>query len=143
MPFGQGQLSLAKYLLIAAHEDAPALHTHDIAAFLGHILERADWRTCLHFQTATTIDTLDYSGAGLNEGSKVVIAVAGPVRQRLATEQPAGLELPSGFGPAAVCLPGILAIKGPPSVQGRGRAISCSMSSAVSTESGTLLTVFR
>lgn len=117
---GQGQLSLAKYLLIAADEDAPSLHTHDIAAFLGHILERADWRTSLHFQTATTIDTLDYSGAGLNEGSKVVIAAAGPVRHRLATSQPAGLELPAGFGPAAVCLPGILAIQGPPSVQGRG-----------------------
>lgn len=119
---GQGQLSLAKYLLIAAHEDAPALHTHDIAAFLGHILKRADWRTDLHFQTATTIDTLDYSGSGLNEGSKVVIAVAGPVRQRLATELPAGLELPTGFGPAAVCLPGILAIQGPPSLQGRGES---------------------
>ncbi len=117
---GQGQLSLAKYLLISAHEDAPSLHTHDIAAFLGHILERADWRSSLHFQTATTIDTLDYSGSGLNEGSKVVIAAAGPVRQRLATEQPAALELPSGFGPAAVCLPGILAIQGPPSGQGRG-----------------------
>lgn len=119
---GQGQLSLAKYLLITAHEDAPALHTHDIAAFLTHLLERADWRSCLHFQTATTIDTLDYSGTGLNEGSKVVIAVAGPVRQRLATEQPAGLELPAGFGPAAVCLPGILAIQGPPSTQGRGES---------------------
>jgi 4-hydroxy-3-polyprenylbenzoate decarboxylase len=117
---GQGQLSLAKYLLIAAHEDAPALHTHDIAAFFKHILERADWRSCLHFQTATTIDTLDYSGSGLNEGSKVVIAVAGSVRNRLATELPAGLELPSGFGPLAVCLPGILAIKGPSSGQGRG-----------------------
>lgn len=117
---GQGQLSLAKYLLIAAHEDAPALHTHDIAAFLGHILERADWRTDLHFQTATTIDTLDYSGSGLNEGSKVVIAAAGPVRQRLATELPAGLELPSGFGPAALCLPGVLAVQGPPSGQERG-----------------------
>ncbi|HEY5522782.1 MAG TPA: UbiD family decarboxylase [Desulfuromonadaceae bacterium] len=119
---GQGQLSLAKYLLIAAEEDAPSLHTHDIPAFLGHILERADWRTSLHFQTATTIDTLDYSGSGLNEGSKVVIAVAGPVRRRLATEQPAGLELPSGFGPAAVCLPGILAIQGPPSGQDRGES---------------------
>lgn len=117
---GQGQLSLAKYLLIAAHEDAPALHTHDIDAFLGHILERADWRTDLHFQTATTIDTLDYSGSGLNEGSKVVIAAAGPVRQRLASELPAGLELPSGFGPAALCLPGVLAVQGPPSGQGRG-----------------------
>lgn len=117
---GQGQLSLAKYLLIAAQEDAPALHTHDIAAFLRHILERADWRADLHFQTATTIDTLDYSGSGLNEGSKVVIAVAGPVRQVLATESPAGLELPPGFGPSAVCLPGVLAVQGPPSGQGRG-----------------------
>ncbi|MHB8123623.1 MAG: UbiD family decarboxylase [Desulfuromonadaceae bacterium] len=119
---GQGQLSLAKYLLISAHEDAPALHTHDIAAFLGHILERADWRSNLHFQTATTVDTLDYSGSGLNSGSKVVIAAAGPVRQRLATEIPAGLELPPGFGPVALCLPGILAIGGPPSTQGRGES---------------------
>ena len=117
---GQGQLSLAKYLLIAAHEDAPSLHTHDISAFLEHVLKRADWRTCLHFQTATTIDTLDYSGSALNEGSKVVIAVAGPVRQRLATEPPAGLELPTGFGPAVVCMPGILAIRGPLSKQSRG-----------------------
>ncbi|HXE97476.1 MAG TPA: UbiD family decarboxylase, partial [Dongiaceae bacterium] len=119
---GQGQLSLAKYLLIAAHEDSPALHTHDIAAFLEHVLERADWRTSLHFQASTTIDTLDYSGAGLNEGSKVVIAAAGPVRRKLATELPAGLELPQNFGPAAVCLPGILAIQGPPSSQGRGES---------------------
>ena len=37
-----------------------------------------DWRTDLHFQTRTTIDTLDYSGHGLNQGSKVVIAAAGP-----------------------------------------------------------------
>ncbi|KAA0895099.1 UbiD family decarboxylase [Oryzomonas rubra] len=117
---GQGQLSLAKFLFIAAHEDAPGLHTHDIAAFFRHVLERADWRTDLHFQTATTIDTLDYSGNGLNEGSKVVIAAAGPKRRDLATEAPAGLELPPGFGPAAVCLPGILAIQGPRSEQVRG-----------------------
>ena len=117
---GQGQLSLAKYLLIAAQEDSPGLHTHDIPAFLGHILERADWRTDLHFQTATTIDTLDYSGSGLNAGSKVVVAAAGPVRRRLATDIPAGLELPAGFGPARVCLPGILAVQGPKSGQGRG-----------------------
>jgi 4-hydroxy-3-polyprenylbenzoate decarboxylase len=117
---GQGQLSLAKYLLIAAYEDAPALHTHDITAFLRHILERADWRSDLHFQTATTIDTLDYSGSGLNEGSKVVIAAAGPVRQKLATELPAGLELPPRFGYPALCMPGVLAIQGPPSSQERG-----------------------
>jgi len=117
---GQGQLSLAKYLFIAAREDAPGLHTHDIAKFLGHLLERADWRSNLHFQTATTIDTLDYSGDGLNQGSKVVVAVAGPVRRTLGHEVPAGLEFPVGFGPAQVCLPGILAVQGPVSRQSRG-----------------------
>src|SRR5207248_6878833 len=74
---GQGQLSLAKYLLIVAHEDAPDLDIHDIPAFLQHLLERVDWRRDLHFQTSTTIDTLDYSGTGLNAGSKLVIAAAG------------------------------------------------------------------
>ncbi len=117
---GQGQLSLAKYLFIAAQEDAPGLHTHDIPAFLGHCLERVDWHADLHFQTATTIDTLDYSGDGLNQGSKVVVACAGPVRRTLATEAPAGLELPACFGPVSVCLPGVLAIQGPKSGQGRG-----------------------
>src|SRR5437867_61719 len=70
---GQGQLSLAKYLLIVAREDDPSLNVHDIRAFFRHLLERFDPRTDLHFQTCTTIDTLDYSGTGLNEGSKVVI----------------------------------------------------------------------
>jgi len=119
---GQGQLSLAKYLFIAAHEDAPGLHSHDIADFFRHVLERVDWRADLHFQTATTIDTLDYSGTGLNEGSKVVIAAAGPPRRSLATEVPAGMELPPGFGPVRVCLPGILVIQGPRSDQGRGES---------------------
>ena len=119
---GQGQLSLAKYLFIAAQEDAPGLHTHDISAFLGHVLERVDWRSGLHFQTATTIDTLDYSGSGLNEGSKVVIAAAGPVRNKLSSQVPAGLEFPLGFGGADVCLPGVLAIQGPPSGQCRGES---------------------
>lgn len=117
---GQGQLSLAKYLFIAAQEDAPALDTHDIASFFKHVLERADWNSNLHFQAASTIDTLDYSGVGLNQGSKVVIAAAGPARRKLTTEVPAGLEFPAGFGGAAICLPGVLAISGPASQQGRG-----------------------
>lgn len=119
---GQGQLSLAKYLFIAAREDAPALSTVDIAAFLRHILERADWRMDLHFQTATTIDTLDYSGAGLNQGSKLVIAVAGPRRRTLENRIPAGMEFPHGFGGADLCLPGVLAIRGPKSKQGQGES---------------------
>src|SRR5262249_13112433 len=70
---GQGQLSLAKYLFITAHEDAPQLDIRDLPAFFRHLLERVDWTTDLHFQTRTTIDTLDYSGEGLNAGSKLVI----------------------------------------------------------------------
>jgi len=111
---GQGQLSLAKYLLIVAKGDAPELNIQDIPAFFRHLLERVDWQTDLHFQTCTTIDTLDYSGTGLNEGSKVVIAAAGPARRSLATSLPGAISLPDGFGEPQVCLPGILAIKGPP-----------------------------
>jgi 4-hydroxy-3-polyprenylbenzoate decarboxylase len=110
---GQGQLSLAKYLLIVAAEDNPALSIHDVPGFLRHILERVDWRRDLHFQTCTTIDTLDYSGNGLNEGSKVVIAAAGESIRSLPTCLSSGLRLPDGFSDPRVCLPGILAIKGP------------------------------
>src|SRR5204863_4617372 len=110
---GQGQLSLAKYLLIVAKEDAPDLDIHDIPAFFRHLLERIDWTRDLHFQTRTTIDTLDYSGHGLNEGSKVVLAAAGPPRRTLPTQVPGGLMLPAGFGAPRVCLAGILAFKAP------------------------------
>ena len=109
---GQGQLSLAKYLIIAAHEDSPNLDLHDIEAFFGHVLERVDWRTDLHFQTQTTIDTLDYSGHGFNAGSKVVIAAAGPARRSLSVELPTGWTLPEGFGAPRVCLPGVIAVQG-------------------------------
>lgn len=111
---GQGQLSLAKYLFITAKEDAPELDIEDVGAFFQHVLERVDWTRDLHFQTSTTIDTLDYTGTALNEGSKLVIAAAGPRRRTLATELPAGFSLPTGFGPANLCRPGILAVKGPP-----------------------------
>lgn len=109
---GQGQLSLAKYLWIVAQEDDPALDVHDILAFFRHVLERVDWRRDLHFQTCTTIDTLDYSGSGLNEGSKVVIAAAGPRRRTLPVEL-GTFALPDGFSRPRLCLPGVLAIAGP------------------------------
>jgi 4-hydroxy-3-polyprenylbenzoate decarboxylase len=110
---GQGQLSLAKFLLIVDGADDPALDIHDIPAFLQHLLERVDWTNDLHFQTRTTIDTLDYSGEGLNRGSKVVIAARGPRRRELPTEIPGDLSLPAGWRNARLCLPGMLAIEGP------------------------------
>ncbi len=111
---GQGQLSLAKYLLIVAENDNPQLDVHAIPEFLRHLLERIDWRNDLHFQTATTIDTLDYSGHALNQGSKVVMAAVGRPQRTLPTELPENLSLPRGFKAPHVLLPGILAVSGPP-----------------------------
>ncbi len=110
---GQGQMSLAKYVWIAAHEDAPELDIHDIPAMFAHILARVDWRRDLHFHTQTTIDTLDYSGDGLNHGSKVVVAAVGAAIRALPTSVPAGLTLPPGFADPCVALPGILVVRGP------------------------------
>lgn len=111
---GQGQMSLAKYLWIVAREDAPGLDIHDVPAFLRHALERVDWAVDLHFQTRTTIDTLDYSGHGLNQGSKLVIAAAGPPRRALAAAFEAGAaRFAAGFRAPRAVLPGILAVEGP------------------------------
>jgi 4-hydroxy-3-polyprenylbenzoate decarboxylase len=122
---GQGQLSLAKYLFIAARDDAPDLEIDDIAGFLRHVLERFDPRRDLHFQTETTIDTLDYSGTGLNEGSKLIIAAVGPRRRELPTtlpSDPSELKLGDRFESPRVALPGVLVIRGPKFVaNSRGR----------------------
>jgi 4-hydroxy-3-polyprenylbenzoate decarboxylase len=110
---GSGQTSLAKFLFIAASDDDPALDTHDLSRFFQHVLERVDWRRDLHFQTKTTIDTLDYSGSGWNAGSKVVIACRGPRLRTLATQLPDGFSLPDGFGQPTWVLPGVLAVSAP------------------------------
>ncbi|QDT53807.1 4-hydroxybenzoate decarboxylase subunit C [Caulifigura coniformis] len=110
---GQGQLSLAKYLFIAAEQDDPRLDLHDIGVFLKHVLERVDWRRDLHFQTKTTIDTLDYSGSGLNSGSKLVVAAAGSKRRSLLGEVPSNTQLPDGFSEPQVVMPGVLCVQAP------------------------------
>jgi 4-hydroxy-3-polyprenylbenzoate decarboxylase len=117
---GQGQLSLAKYLFIVAGGDAPGLDAHDVRPFLAHLLARADWRRDCHFHTETTIDTLDYSGTGLNAGSKLVVAARGPAIRDLPTEVPAGCGMPAGFANPRVCLPGVVAVAGP-SIEPRPR----------------------
>ncbi|MBC6993021.1 UbiD family decarboxylase [Neolewinella lacunae] len=111
---GSGQTSLAKYCIIAADEDDPKLDADDQPAFFHHVLERFDPRRDLHFQTRTTIDTLDYSGSGWNAGSKLILACRGDRRRSLATEVPAALQLPEGYSAPQLVAPGILAVAGPP-----------------------------
>lgn len=110
---GSNQLSLAKYLFICAREDDPALDVHDVAGFFRHVLERVDLARDLHFQTETTIDTLDYSGTGLNAGSKLVVAVAGERKRALWRELPAGFALPRPFAASRLALPGVLTVQAP------------------------------
>ena len=74
-------------------------------------MERVDWKRDLHFQTKTTIDTLDYSGEGLNEGSKVVIAAAGKVKITL-SENLLNINLPPGFSNPKLVSNGNLVIEG-------------------------------
>jgi 4-hydroxy-3-polyprenylbenzoate decarboxylase len=111
---GFGQCSLAKYLFIVAGEDDPSLDVNDVEGFLLHLLSRVDLERDLHFHTRTTIDTLDYSGTGLNEGSKLVVAVAGPVRRELSRTPPDPLLLPEGYRKSGLALPGALALAAPP-----------------------------
>jgi 4-hydroxy-3-polyprenylbenzoate decarboxylase len=125
---GQGQLSLAKFLLIAAHDDDPRLDIQQVEPFLRHVLARVDWQRDLHFQTCTTIDTLDYSGTALNEGSKLVVAAAGEPRRTLPASLDEPLSLPEslGFGRPRVAMPGVLVVQGPayqPEADGRDRAV--------------------
>ena len=114
---GKGQLSLAKYLFIAAKEDDPNLNVNDIGDFLKHILQRIDLTRDLHFYTKTTIDTLDYSGSGLNSGSKVAIAVAGEIKRELWTTLPPGFTLPRPFETFKMVMPGVLAVEVPKNIK--------------------------
>ncbi|MFK7799422.1 MAG: UbiD family decarboxylase [Aureispira sp.] len=111
---GKGQTTLAKYLFIADHGDDPSLNTHDIRNFFRHVLERIDLTRDLHFQTKTTIDTLDYSGEGWNAGSKLVVACCGDKRRALTTELPANFDLPAGFSNPVFVQEGILALQALP-----------------------------
>lgn len=106
---GTGQLSLAKFLFICAQEDNTQLDIHNMREFFTHVLERIDFARDLHFQTKTTIDTLDYSGTGLNEGSKLVVAAAGE-KKRTLNEQVPDIVLPDGFRSPKMVLPGVLVI---------------------------------
>ena len=91
---GTGQMSLAKYLFICDEENSPNINNE--REYFTHFLEIVDWERDLHFQTKTTIDTLDYTGDGLNEGSKVVIAAAGEIKRTL-SDKLGNIDLPQGF----------------------------------------------
>ncbi|WP_134699248.1 UbiD family decarboxylase [Ammoniphilus sp. YIM 78166] len=107
---GTGQLSLAKYLFITAEEDQ-RVDTHDELGFLSYILERINLHRDIHFYTNTTIDTLDYSGTGLNTGSKVVFAAYGNKIRELCIEVPDALKGLQGFVNPRLVMPGVVVME--------------------------------
>lgn len=107
---GTGQLSLAKFLFITADENN-TLSCNDIPYYFQYLLERIDNSRDIHFYTNTSIDTLDYSGTGLNAGSKVVIAAYGEKKRSVTPTLPAFLNENTIIKNAAMALPGIAVIQ--------------------------------
>ncbi len=107
---GTGQLSLAKFLFITA-DDTQNISTNNIDSYLSFLLERIDLKRDIHFYTNTTIDTLDYSGEGLNSGSKVVFAAYGEKLRELSSTIPTSISSLQNFDNAQIVLPGIIALK--------------------------------
>lgn len=107
---GTGQLSLAKYLFITA-DDENKISTHHIEPYLSYILERIHLDRDIHFHTNTTMDTLDYSGSGLNSGSKVVMAAYGEKIRELDKEIPDAFKHAGSIRDVKMVMPGIVAIQ--------------------------------
>lgn len=107
---GTGQLSLAKFLFITA-DDTNQLSTHNEETYFNYILERLHLDRDIHFYTNTTIDTLDYSGDGLNTGSKVVIAAYGEKIRELDKEIPIAIQTLKGLNGCKMVMPGVIAIQ--------------------------------
>jgi len=104
---GEGQLSLTKFLLLT---DRP-VDLRDFRATLEHILARTNLETDLYVFGNLSMDTLDYAGPKVNEGSKgVLLGIGDPVR-KLPREFSGAL--PAGFGSAHVFCGGCVVIDGP------------------------------
>jgi UbiD family decarboxylase len=104
---GEGQLALTKFLLLTDG----AVDLHDFRGTLTHILERADFRRDLFLFANLSMDSLDYAGPRINEGSKgVLLGMGEPVRKlpREFTGTPS-----NAVREVAVYAPGVLCVRGP------------------------------
>ena len=82
---GEGQLSLTKFILLTDR----LVDLKDFRATLEHVLARTNPQTDLYVFSNVSMDTLDYTGPVVNEGSKGVwLGLGDPVR-----------ELPRVFAP--------------------------------------------
>jgi UbiD family decarboxylase len=105
---GEGQLALTKFLLMT---DQP-IDLKNFKATLMHLLARTRPETDLYVFGHTSMDSLDYAGPRVNEGSKGVwLGVGDPIRTLPAVFS--GDPLPHGVADVRVFCPGCLVVAGP------------------------------
>jgi UbiD family decarboxylase len=106
---GEGQLSLTKFLLVTDR----AVDLRDFRATLEHVLARTRPETDLYVFANLSMDTLDYTGPRVNEGSKGVwLGLGDPVRELPREFKPAA-ALPAGVTDVRVFCGGCLVVGGP------------------------------
>ena len=106
---GEGQLSLQKFLLVT---DQP-VNLRDFRATLEHLLARTDPARDLYVFSNLSMDTLDYTGPSVNEGSKGVwLGLGDPVRD-LPREFRPSVAPPPDVSDVRVFCGGCLVVAGP------------------------------
>ena len=104
---GEGQLSLTKFLLVTDRY----VDVRDFRATLEHILARTNTDTDLYVFSNLSMDTLDYTGPAVNEGSKGVWLGLGDAVRMLPREFSG--SLPAGVTDVRVFCGGCLVVGGP------------------------------
>ncbi|MEE2657471.1 MAG: UbiD family decarboxylase [Candidatus Latescibacterota bacterium] len=103
-----GQLALTKFLVVV---DDPALDQRDFRQVLAYVLARCRFETDLFVLANLAMDTLDYSGPAINEGSKGILLGIGEARHSLPSEFRGAL--PAGARAAGTYCPGALVVESP------------------------------
>jgi len=115
---GEGQLSLTKFLLVT---DRP-VDLRDFRATLEHVLARTNPQTDLYVVSNLSMDTLDYTGPEVNEGSKGVwLGLGDPVRDLPREFHPPSSPPPEVTDVRVFC-GGCLVVGGPPAGEDPGAA---------------------
>ena len=115
---GEGQLSLTKFLLVT---DQP-VNVRDFRATLEHILARTHSQTDLFVFSNLSMDTLDYTGPSVNEGSKGVWLGLGDPARELPREFRPTMPPPADVRDVQVFCGGCLVVSGPPYAADRDAA---------------------
>jgi len=105
---GEGQLSLTKFLFVTDRD----VDLKNFTRTLEHVLARTHPETDLYVFSNLSMDTLDYTGPTVNEGSKGVwLGLGDPVREL--PREFSSTDVPAGVADVRVFCGGCLVVDGP------------------------------